>query len=46
MKVARPMGSTHNASRQVYEEQQAPEDFRKIDWYSEHFCDILEFNWG
>ena len=32
----------HNASKQEFQEQQAPEDFRKIEWYFEHFCEILE----
>ena len=32
----------HNASKQEFQEQKAPEDFRKIEWYFEHFCEILE----
>ena len=35
-------GINHNASKQEFQEQQAPEDFRKIEWYFEHFCEILE----
>ena len=32
----------HNASKQEFQEKKAPEDFRKIEWYFEHFCEILE----
>ena len=32
----------HSASKQEFQEQKAPEDFRKIEWYFEHFSEILE----
>ena len=32
----------HNASKQEFQEKKAPGDFRKIEWYFEHFCEILE----
>ena len=35
----------HNASKQEFQEQKAPKDFRKIEWYFEHFCEILESTW-
>ena len=25
-----------------FKSKKAPEDFRKIEWYFEHFCEILE----
>ena len=36
----------HNASKQEFQEQKALEDFRKIEWYFEHFCEILESTGG
>ena len=35
-------GINHNASKQEFQEPKAPKDFRKIEWYFEHFCEILE----
>ena len=32
----------HNASKQEFQEQKAPEDFRKIEQYFEDYCGILE----
>ena len=32
----------HNASKQEFQEQKAPEDFRKIEWYFEDFCKTHE----
>ena len=32
----------HNASKQEFQEQKAPEDFRKIEWYYEDFCEVHE----
>ena len=34
--------TNHNESKQEFQEQKAPEDFQKIEWYFEHFCEILE----
>ena len=31
----------HNASKQEFQEQQAAEDFRKIEWYFEDFVEYL-----
>ena len=32
----------HSASKQEFQEQKAPEDFRKIEWYFEDYCEIPE----
>ena len=35
-------GINHNASKQEFQEPKAPEDFRKIEYYFEDFCELLE----
>ena len=42
MHIASHMERNHNASRQEFQEQQAVEDFRKIEWHFEDFCEIHE----
>ena len=36
----------HNASKQNFKSKKAPEDFRKIEWYFEHFFEILQSTGG
>ena len=35
-------GINHNASKQEFQEPKAPEDFRKIEYYFEDFCESHE----
>ena len=35
-------GIIHNASKQEFQEPKAPEDFRKIEYYFEDFCETQE----
>ena len=35
-------GINHNASKQEFQEPKAPEDFRKIEYYFEDFCETRE----
>ena len=35
-------GIIHNASKQEFQEPKAPEDFRKIEYYFEDFCETHE----
>ena len=35
-------GINHNASKQEFQEPKAPEDFRKIEYYFEDFCETHE----
>ena len=32
----------HNASKQEFQEQKAPEDFRKTEWYFDDHCETHE----
>ena len=41
-KIMRLMGLTIMQTSKNFKSKKAPEDFRKIEWYFEHFCEILE----
>ena len=41
-KITRLMGLTIMQVSKNFRSKKAPKDFRKIEWYFEHFCEILE----
>ena len=41
-KISRLMGLIIMLVSKNFKSKKAPEDFRKIEWYFEHFCEILE----
>ena len=41
-KITILMGLTIMKASKNFKSKKAPEDFRKIEWYFEHFCEILE----
>ena len=41
-KISRLMGLIIMQVSKNFKSKKAPEDFRKIKWYFEHFCEILE----
>ena len=41
-KITRLMGLIIMQVSKNFKSKKAPEDFRKIEWYFEHFCEILE----
>ena len=42
IKTTRLMGLTIMRASKNFKSKKSPEDFRKIEWYFEHFFEILE----